>query len=274
MTVMAGQANRTFDLGRIDPSDPTPLYQQLRELLRTMLADGWPEDQPIPSERALMHHTGLSRMTIRQAIADLVHEGMLRRDHGRGTFVVPRGQLLQTMRGVYSFTEAVERRGHRPGSRVVRQVVVPASEIQAALLEIEVGERILELVRIRLVDDVPVMVDFTHIPLRICPSIATADLTGSLYAFLADACGLPATTATDSIEAVAAPAEVAESIQLEPGSPALLLRRLARTFDNVPIEMTDQYARPDRCHFRLEHASDRDSFEIVHSLGDPVWRTA
>ncbi len=253
---------QSFDIGPLDPTDGVPLYQQLRDRLRVKLFEGWPRDRPIPSERQIMQMTGLSRMTVRQAIAELVHEGMLRRDQGRGTFVAD-SRITRLLTGHSSFRDAVQGHGYTPHTTVVRQLVVPANPAQATLLQVEPKESLLELVRVRLIDSDPVMVDYTHVPLRICPDLPNADLSGSLYEYLASVCGTPARRSLDTIEAVAAMGEVAELLDVPEGAPLLLMRRLARTFDDSPLEMTDEYIRPDRCVLRAEHPSGYSGIDLV-----------
>ena len=260
--VTIDEDSQSFDIGSLDPTDGVPLYQQLRERIRAKLSEGWPRDRPIPSERQIMQMTGLSRMTVRQAITELVHEGMLRRDHGRGTFVAD-SRITRLLTGHSSFREAVQERGGTPRTTVVRQRVVPANPAQATLLQVEPRESLLDLVRLRLVDGEPVMVDYTYVPLRICPNLPDAELSGSLYEYLAFVCGTPARRSIDTIEAVAAMGEVAELLNLADGAPLLLMRRLARTIDDVPLEMTDEYVRPDRCVLRVENPSGDSGIDLV-----------
>ncbi len=245
---------QTFDIGSLDPADPTPLYQQLRDRLREKLLAGWPRDRPIPSERQLMQMTGLSRMTVRQAIADLVHEGMLRRDHGRGTFVGD-SRILRLLTGHSSFKEVVQRQGSIPTTFVVRHERASANQAQATLLQVEPGETVFDLVRVRAIDGQPVMVDYTIVPERICPSLERADLSGSLYEYLTDDCAIPPDHSTDTIEAIAAYGEVAQLLAVPEGFPLLLMRRLALSVDNIPIEITDEYVRTDRCLYQFENPS-------------------
>src|SRR5918992_4907302 len=106
----------TFSL---DSSRPAPLYQQLSDgLRRQVLASNWPADSAIPSERELMRLTGLSRMTVRQAIDSLTREGLLFRIHGRGTFIVPE-RVEQDIRGVYSFSERIRAQGRIPSTHLI-----------------------------------------------------------------------------------------------------------------------------------------------------------
>lgn len=253
---------QSFEIGSLDPADPVPLYQQLRDRLRVNLIEGWPRDRPIPSERQIMQMTGLSRMTVRQAIAELVHEGMLRRDQGRGTFVAD-SRITRLLTGHASFRDVVVQQGGSPSTVVVRQVVVAANAVQATMLQIEPEEALLDLVRVRMIDSEPVMVDYTHVPLRLCQTLPHADLQGSLYDHLSNVCGLPPQHSIDTIEAVAATGEVAELLEVPEGAPLLLMRRLARTLDDIPLETTDEYVRPDRCLYRVEHPTGYTGIDLV-----------
>lgn len=272
MTVEFDDDFHPFEIGPIDPADAVPLYQQLRDQLRVKLIEGWPRDKPIPSERQIMQMTGLSRMTVRQAIAELVNEGMLRRDQGRGTFVADT-RITRLLTGHSTFRDVVQRQGATPSTTVVRQQVVAASSVQATLLHVEPEEDLLDLVRVRSIDTEPVMVDYTHVPLRLCPGVATADLSGSLYDYLANACGVPAQQSLDTIEAVAAFGEVAELLQVAVGAPLLLMRRIARTVDDIPLEITDEYVRPDRCLYRVENPSGFTGIDLVERRHDTSQET-
>ncbi len=256
---------QSFDIGSLDPADPVPLYQQLRDRLRVKLTEGWPHDRPIPSERQIMQMTGLSRMTVRQAIAELVHAGMLRRDHGRGTFVSD-SRISRPLTGHATFRDVVQRQGGTPSTRVVRQKVVTANAAQATILQIEPDEELLHLVRVRMVDGDPIMVDYTHVPLRVCPGLPSADLSGSLYEYLGNMCGVPAQYSLDTIEAVAASGEVAELLEVPETTPILLMRRLARTIGSVPLEVTDEFVRPDRCLYRVENPSGFTGLDLVERI--------
>lgn len=256
----------SFDFGSLDPADPLPLYQQLRERLRDALQKGWPADRPIPSERQLMQLTGLSRMTVRQAIADLVHEGMLRRDQGRGTFLAET-RVTRSLTGGSIFGKDVRKMGRKPGTRVVRQAMGRANSVQATLLHLEQGEQILELLRVRLVDDLPVMVASVTIPARICPDVETADLTGSLYGYLSRTCGVVPEHSTATIEAVLVNAEIALLLDLAEASPVLRIQRLTSTADGMPIELTEEFIRTDRCLCLVDSPTGYVSASLFDSLG-------
>lgn len=255
----------SFDIGTLDASNAIPLYQQLRDRLRRKLRQGWPSDRPIPSERQIMQMTGLSRMTVRQAIAELVHEGILRRDHGRGTFVTEE-RIVRPLAATSIFGEALHSMGRRPGSRVIRQELIPANPAVATMLHIEPGELVLDLLRVRLADNEPVMVAAVNIAARVCQDIATADLTGSLYRYLGEACGLRPEKSTSTIEAVSASAEVAALLEMEEGAPVLRIQRLTNSEDGMPLDLTDEFIRTDRCLCRVDNFTNYVSANLLDSL--------
>lgn len=262
--MQTGNKNPLFEMEPLDSVGPDPLYRQLQERLREQLLKGWPRERPIPSERLLMRQTGLSRMTVRQAISELVREGMLRRDQGRGTYLAD-SRILRLLTGHSSFRESVEREGKTPATTVVRRQIVHANMTQASLLEIEPGEPVFDLVRLRLVDGEPVMITYTNLAVNSCPQVVAADLRGSLYDFLAGNCGLPAQSSDDTIEAVAADPDVAKLLQVPVGTPVLLLRRLARTTGDIPLEITREYLRSDKCLYRVENPTGLAGIDLVRS---------
>lgn len=240
----------------IDASRPTPLYQQLSDIIRRqVLGAQWPAGSAIPSERELMRITGLSRMTVRQAIDSLTREGLLTRVHGRGTFIVPE-RVEQDMRGVYSFTARIEAQGRTPSTRLLEAVELEADPEDAHALRIGAGAPIFRLMRLRCIDGEPAVVDIVKIPGACCPGLLDHDLTESLYAILTERYHVPPLRSTDTIEAIGAPREIAKPLAVRPGAPLILMRRLATTHGDAPIELTEEYARPDRLRYRMRLYAD------------------
>ena len=248
---------------RVDVALPTPRYLQLRDALRDALLErSWPVDVPIPSERALVRQTGLSRMTVRQAVGELTSAGLLRRQPGRGTFLAPT-PVEQEVQGVYSFTDRVIRQGRTPSSILLARDVGPATAEEAEALAVDVGAPLIRLTRLRLVDAEPVIVDLVRIPRDLVPGLLTADLSGSLYGLLAGELGRPLVRSTDTLEAVAATTELAGWLGVRSGSPLILMRRLSFTTGDVPLELTEEYARPDRLRYRITLVSDPPVIELT-----------
>src|SRR5436309_10426913 len=112
----------------LERSNPLPLYYQLKEVLKEQIHAGHlAPHTSIPSEPELVNSYHVSRATVRQALAELVHEGLLYRQHGKGTFVCePRVQ--QTVSELSSFTEETQRRGKRPGGLLLVSELVRGCE--------------------------------------------------------------------------------------------------------------------------------------------------
>ena len=236
----------------VDPTRPVPLYQQLSEGLRQLvMLQEWPVDSAIPSERELMRLTGLSRMTVRQAIDALSREGLLRRVHGRGTFIIPE-RVDQDLAGVYSFSQRMLSEGI-----LIRTVLVEATERsataeEAEILGLEPDASVYWLIRLRVIEGDPLVLNKVVLPAHRFPDLLDHDLTGSLYGYMTEVYGLPPLTSIDTMEAVAAPRDVADLLGVKPGSPISLVSRTARTYGGVPIEITEEFARSDRMRYRLQ----------------------
>jgi GntR family transcriptional regulator len=202
-----------------------------------------------------MRLTGLSRMTVRQALDSLTREGLLTRIHGRGTFIVPE-RVDQEMRGVYSFTARILAQGRTPSTHVIEAIQGRASRETADLLQLDADATVFRLTRLRCIDGEPAVVDIVKIPTDRCPGLLEHDLTGSLYAILTEQYSVPPLRSTDTLEAAGAPRDVAERLGVRPGAPLTLMQRIATTHGDVPIELTEEYARPDRLRYRMRLYAD------------------
>ncbi|MFN3335935.1 MAG: GntR family transcriptional regulator, partial [Thermomicrobium sp.] len=139
-----------------DPTNGVPKYRQLQHVLETMIANLQPGDL-IPPERELEQRFGVSRVTVRQALHQLVLAGRLERVQGRGTFVA-RPKVEQVL-ALTSFSEEMVQRGMRPGSRMLGVRQIPASETLAQRLQVAVDAPVIELCRLRLANDEPMALE-------------------------------------------------------------------------------------------------------------------
>lgn len=240
----------------LDPALPLPLHQQLSNAMRAQLqAANWPADSAIPSERELMRLTGLSRMTVRQAIDSLTREGLLTRVHGRGTFVVP-DRVDQDLAGVYSFSERMKSEGWDVQTHVLEAYEAPATIEEAALLGLVEGAPLYRLTRSRWIENEPLVVNKVWLPAHLVPGILDRDLTSSLYTILEKDYDCRPLRSIDTLEAIGAPRDIGEILGVRPGAPITLVRRVATTHGEVPIEMTEEYARSDRMRYQLHQWAD------------------
>ncbi|MBW8804010.1 MAG: GntR family transcriptional regulator [Catenulisporales bacterium] len=227
----------------IDPTSSVPKHLQLKDLLARMLADGMQPGTPIPSERDLAEQYGLSRMTVRQAINALVADGRLERRLGRGTFVAQPKMDVQIR--LVGFTEDMRRRGMTASSRTLSFERIHASSALAAHLEVESGEPVVRLVRLRYADGIPMAVERTHLPERIVPGLVEAGAPESLYGYLAQEYGIVLTWGEQSIEAATTTAEDSPLLGIRPDGVVLVMTR--RSFaEDVQVEYATSAYRADR----------------------------
>jgi GntR family transcriptional regulator len=223
---------------------PVPRYHQLKEILREKIRSGeWKPGDLIPSERELSETYGISRMTTRQAITDLVNEGVFYREQGKGTFVTKHKITQQLMR-LTGFTEDIRARGQQPSTKVLSAQMCPADEITAERLHVSTGDLIVCLQRLRLADGEPLAIERSHLNFKGCEKLLEEDLEhNSLYRLLETNYGVPLMEAEQEIEAGLAGNEEAQVLKIPVGSSVLYTRRTTYTDRYQPIE----YAKSVYC---------------------------
>jgi GntR family transcriptional regulator len=230
-----------------------PLYMQIRDTLAERIQSGeLPPDTRISSERDLSREYSVSRMTVRQAITDLVNLGILTRRRGDGTYVT-QPKVTQTLNQLIGFTELMERRRVLPGAKVLELTVIGANKALARHLQINVGDRIWRIVRVRTGDRQPLALEHSFFPARLCPNLGRFDLEQrSIYRILKDEYGLVLTRATQTLEPTVANDFEAAALEVPKGSPLMLLERVGFAGDGVAVEYAKDLYRGDRSRFVVE----------------------
>jgi GntR family transcriptional regulator len=201
----------------------------------------------LPREQDLAAAFGVSRMTLRQALATLAGRGIVRRTPGRfgGTSIaVP--TVERDLSGPASFTEQLRRAHLRAGARVVEAVTVPASRAAAEALELRPGDPVHRVVRVRTAQGQRLALEHSHFPEQTFPDLLRRRLTGSLYDVLRTEYGQRPVTATEVLEPVVSREEEAGLLDVEPGAPLLLVVRVAYAASCRPVEYARDLFRPDR----------------------------
>lgn len=248
----------------LDREGPLPLYYQLREHLRGIARDLGP-GVLMPSENEMITLTGVSRATVRKAISDLVHEGLLHAHRGRGTFTANRFQTpLDRPAG---FTETVRQLGRRPSSQVLSVERTQATPDAGARLQIPTGADMFVIERLRLIDDEPAMHERLHVATELAPRITDADLGGSLYELLALDYGLVPVRGTETIIAVNADHRLARILDVPVASALLATTRVTATAAGTPIEYTLRHARGDMCSFAVQLGDGSQLLPTAQAVG-------
>ncbi|WHY91342.1 GntR family transcriptional regulator [Neobacillus cucumis] len=231
-----------------------PLYHQLKERLKTSIDDGqWKPGDKIPSENQLMKEYSVSRNTAKKAIEELVQDGLLYRIQGKGTFVA-KPKLQQSLMGLYSFSKVFKEKGMVPKDIVIEiKEVKPAYEILTEL-QLAEEENVIEMKRLRCVDDEPYVLESSFFPKRVVPDMSLLKRVGeiSLYDLLEEEFNVVVTRAKEAFEPVLIRSEESKYLQTLEGKPALLLERIAYGPDGVPVEFCRSIVRGDRCRFYTE----------------------
>jgi GntR family transcriptional regulator len=215
-------------------SDFVPRYFTIEQSLRARITDLDPH-APLPSDAQLCDEFSVSRMTARAAVQRLVHEGLVYRVPGRGTFVAP-ARANRTASHILSFSDEMRRQGRRPETHIVEQTRRPANAEEERRLA---THDVFVLRRVREADRQPVAVETAAFPAERVAGLLDHDLEGeSIFATLA-ASGVIPTAGRAAISAEAATAEDAKLLGVKRGDPLLVERRLICDQDGAPLELTE-----------------------------------
>jgi GntR family transcriptional regulator len=214
-------------VGQVVPRQRELKHVQVREHVRALISELEP-GTAAPSERELVAHFGVARMTVRQAIEALVHEGLLRRAPGRGTFVAQRRSAR--FRTITGFSEDMRRRGMLPESQTLLAQREHAGPGVARALGLSPGDPVVHWKRLRRADQQVMCLEDAYLSEVLLPGFLQQGMPTSLYDALADR-GLRPTWAEDAIHADLATPEEATLLEVEPGAAVLSVSRRARSGD-------------------------------------------
>jgi GntR family transcriptional regulator len=227
-----------------------PLYGKVEEVLASEIARGdhRPGDR-LPSEDELLARFGVSRITVRRAIQNLIQRGVVEIQRGRGTFVLA-PKVSQELTRLTGFVEDMDTHGRKASARVVSKGIVAASLRVAQHLGVSKGARVMRIERVRLADAVPMSFDETYLPLEIGKQIVRNDLrVRPIFALLEEKYGIPLTEAEYSLEAAAASAHVAGALNVPEGAPIFRIERTSFTTSGRPIDYEMLSYRGDLIRF-------------------------
>lgn len=220
----------------IRPDYPEPLWIQAATLIRDQIDEGVLKvGGRLPPERELCQQLGISRVTLRKALNQLVDAGVLNASHGRGWYVAKGAAKQEWPNTLESFTETAARMGLETQSEVLRAEAVPASFDEAEELSIVPGTDLFHLERVRLLGGVPIALDLTQIAVSVLPGAGKVDFTKrSLFAVLAEA-GIEPVRADATIEAREADAAEAPHLRIAEGKPLLIMRQVSFDATGRPL---------------------------------------
>lgn len=229
-----------------EPASRTP--EEVRRALAEQIDSGsLRPGQRLGAERALAADLGVSRATLRQALAVLEEGGLVRRVPGRGggTFVA-KGKIERDLSRIVGVPALLRSQGVLAGTRVVSARLAEADDLAAQALGARPGELVVDLVRIRLADGSPFSLEHARFPARRFPGLLELPLGGSVYELLEEQFGVKPAEATERIEVVLASADEAAILDIEPGAPLMAITRTTTDTDGEPMEFSRDLFRADR----------------------------
>jgi GntR family transcriptional regulator len=201
--------------------------------------------EAIPSERQLSGDLGVSRLTVRAALDDLVREGFLERRHGAGTFV-SEPKIAQELT-MTSFTEDMERRGMVPSSKTLELKTVAAGARLGRLLRVSPSEQIVVVTRLRYADRETMAIETLHVSDALVPGLTAKDLEQhSFYELLEERFGVVVVGGNQAIEPTVTNEEESAALGVPLHSPAFLFERTTNAADGSIVEYVRSIYRGDR----------------------------
>lgn len=246
--------NRLRDMIRAEtlaPASAMPLYLRLQDGLKEAISRGDLKPlEALPGERDLAESFGVSRVTIRKALAGLVESGLLNQRQGSGTFVAVRPKRVeQALSRLTSFSDDMRLRGLAPTVKWLKREISLATPQEAMRLSLSPSETVCRLRRLRLANDTPMAIEMAVISTRYLPD---PDLvTESLYATL-ERRGVRPVRALQRLSAANLAKEEAHLLEVAPGAAALAIDRLSFLENGAPVEFTHSWYRGDAYDFVAE----------------------
>lgn len=239
----------------------TPLYQQIVDTIKKQIASGeYQPGQPLPSEAKLCETFGVSRITVRNAIQNLVDEGLLVKRHGKGTFVREKRNTADLFRfkgftticresNISVFSHVLCLRKERPTSKQIQELNLSSDDF------------VVYLKRLRFANEHPVVIEHVYLPYKTYSFLLDKNLENqSLYKVIMDETGLnPEEYCYNNmeLETCAASPEEAEYLQIPTGSPLFVLKETIYTDDGIPVHHTKQLMVGNTFKFMLSTPQNR-----------------
>ncbi len=226
---------------QVDRQNPTPLYEQIKLILREQITSG--EFQPggqLPTEAELCRQYNVSRITIVKALGDLAHEGLIQRIQGKGSIVRPL-PIKNSMNTIMGFTETMRRNGLEPRSQVLSAEPVDGDLELRKLFQqpLSYSARFFRFKRLMFVNDIPAVLFDVYVKDEVGRKMQECDLNNtSFYRVYEEIFGRPVTRNETTLTPILATPEAIELLGVKPGTPHFLFRGLSYVDGDIPVELS------------------------------------
>jgi GntR family transcriptional regulator len=232
----------------LDFSLHVPRYVQIKDYLLSRIRES-PPDSLIPGETTLAARFRVSRGTAKQAIMDLVYEGLLYRVQGKGTFVAP-VKIPRSFDRLPTFTDDIRKMGHQSHSRALRFGMIEPTEKIRGIFALPPNTPLIRFRRLVELEDQPIVVVSSYLSPLVFPDLALSDIHESLYSALHEKYGKVPVKARDTYSIVEASPEIAGLLKIPDQSSIFYSERISYLEDMTPAEFVESFIRGDR--FKLD----------------------
>jgi GntR family transcriptional regulator len=248
--------------GQIDAECEVPLYYQLISIIkRNINGNVLKPGDSIPSEVQICDRYQVSRSTVRQALKALEDEGLIFRRRGKGTFIAEQ-KVQRKLNNLYNFSSDMRHLGYIPKSRIISfEKIKPKTDLINTLQLLNVNTEVFKIVRVRIANDVPLLLETTYIPVYLCPYLEESVVEqGSLYEFLKENASLVPYNATETFEPIIFDKQVAEILECNTKMCGYFVERISYLQDGQAFELTQSVVRGDKCRYEVELYQDSVNF--------------
>ncbi len=249
---------------RINRSSIRPLYLQVKEALELWISDSMrsgslsPGDR-LPSENELSDRLHISNITIKRAMDELRRQGMIQRIQGRGSFVIGQKKVMLNLQRLFSLTTFTRESGMRPARETLEISEQTASASISKHLGLPPGSRVIHLVRLRLMDKIPVAIDTSFLPKELFPDLMTVyNDQLSLYEVMASRYHHEVVKAHDILGPVLIKPDEASALEVPVGTIGVIVERTGLDAAGIPLEFTKMVFRGDLCNFSIDYSKESD----------------
>lgn len=240
----------------LDKNSPQPLHVQFENIVRGKIDnEDWQPNSIIPSENELSKIYGISRMTVRGVLNRIVAAGLLKRVPGKGTFVAE-GKIESHPLSYMGIREQLEQMGLQTTTKLLGIDTIEATSRMAKLLELQKGDHVYKLSRVRYLKSLPLSLHVSYLPKALTPHLEKRDLLGTqLCDILKHDYQHPIIRQEETLESVLPSTEEATILDVTVAFPLLRLENFFYTTNNIPMEYSRVVFRGDKIKIRLEYGT-------------------
>ena len=248
--------------------DGIPLYHQLKEIFTEKIVNGeWKPNETIPNELRLCEQYGISRGPVRQALEQLVRQGLLSRKQGRGSIVLP-SRIERQLGTFYSFTALIQQRGMQPSTVTLSFESDSVCGSVAHHLDLPPGAQCFRIRRLRLADEEPLILETVYVPVSICCELNKVEVASSpLYHILHNHYGVVLQGARQFLEPTIADDYEARQLGIPKGAPVLLVENTTYAVGDRPVVFSKAIMRGDRVRYYVELIETSDGHRTNEQSG-------